>query len=390
MLFCHLHLFFYSRSNNSCFALQLKIRLRTALQTRSFNTKRAGENNPTPNEIKHCLVIGANDDRPEDVDIDILTGRFTDYPDHETLLLFRLYNFKEKLLKKQIWPNNQKLQDFYKFVLEKLCRRDGFEAHRSGGSSGLPKLDADFFRFIQRPGSFPRKGCGVKFIKVRRSWMCVYIRVLWKAGRTPGTKFTYSTPRRGGQFNVSREVLDSFPFLFDFVEAKILAASILSELNKQVSRVPVQEAAVRYELSVIGLATQAAQATLAWSTAASTSSSTATSTLGKRKRSATQAAQAAVAESTASSRATSTLSNRKLRHDRKLFRESVIAGYAVRNKNTLVQHPVGFHRDIFTKNKQCLENRFCFVVHGQHEGDPMGRGGGGKSKFIAAILDWAK
>ena len=59
------------------------------------------------------------------------------------------------------------------------------------------------------------------------------------------------------------------------------------------------------------------------------------------------------------------------------------------NNNTLVEHPVGFHRDVFASGKECLENKICIVVHGQHGQDPMGRGGLGPKKHIVCFLDWA-
>ena len=55
-------------------------------------------------------------------------------------------------------------------------------------------------------------------------------------------------------------------------------------------------------------------------------------------------------------------------------------------KFTLVQHPVGYHCDVFSDNKPTLENRICFV-----DNDIIwstGRGGAGKSKFVWALLDW--
>lgn len=54
-----------------------------------------------------------------------------------------------------------------------------------------------------------------------------------------------------------------------------------------------------------------------------------------------------------------------------------------------MQHPVGFHRDVFRLGKECLENKLCFVAHGQHNQDPMGRGGAGSETFVVVVLDWA-
>lgn len=59
-------------------------------------------------------------------------------------------------------------------------------------------------------------------------------------------------------------------------------------------------------------------------------------------------------------------------------REITLSHYIYQNKeHTLVQHPVGYHRDFFKDGKECLENKFCFVVHGGHASSQMGRGGHG-------------
>ncbi len=113
--------------------------MRTAFQNKEFDELLAGTNDPTPSQIKGCYVVSSNDPSRGDIDIDILTGRFTgapeDYdkdPQCETLLLFRVYNFRKKLLKKNIWPSNKMLQAFYK-VCRSKCRKNGFEVSRHGG-----------------------------------------------------------------------------------------------------------------------------------------------------------------------------------------------------------------------------------------------------------------
>ncbi len=142
----------------------------------------------------------------------------------------------------------------------------------------------------------------------------------------------------------------NFRSFFHFAETKILAALVLDVLNQDTVRVPIQKEAVGYELSVL--------------------------------KSSTNAAWVALSEPIAGNK-------RQMWEWRKLFRLEVIARFVKQNKHTLVQHPVGFHQDVFKKGKQCLENKFCFVVHGNHKDDPMGRGGQGMSKFVVAILDWA-
>jgi hypothetical protein len=293
--------------------------------------------------------------------VDIITGRYDKYPDNDSLLLFRVYDFKTKVENEgNKWPSDNKLQAFYKLCLNKLCKRGGWEAKRPGGSSGRPRYDAEFFRFIKRPGSFPRKGRGVKFVKYGRQWLCGYIRVKARARRFPGVSFSYSAPRRGGQFNVAEDVLNRFPFLVDFAEIKIYAALVLNSLNQQESSVPVQKSAVAYELGVLQMCAAEATTELVL-------------------------------------KGTDELPPKQIRKERrswadnhrKRFRRMVIEKFTSHNQHTLVQHPVGFHRDIFRDGKECLENKICFVLDGQHVSDPMGRGGRGHDKFVVVFLDWA-
>jgi len=63
------------------------------------------------------------------------------------------------------------------------------------------------------------------------------------------------------------------------------------------------------------------------------------------------------------------------------------------NSHTLVQHPVGLHKDVFGKRHdgtplKSLENKTVFCHAGLFSKYGVGRGGYGHGKFAFAILDW--
>ena len=316
----------------------------------------------------------ANERRPRGVNIDIITGRFNSHQDEESLLLFRVYDFKKKVnskkkegeedkwptdkkvnLKKKEgeedkWPTDKALYKLYKHCLKKLCKKGGFEVNRHGGSSGKPVLDRHFFNFLHWYGCFPRKAGAIKFIKLDRGWMCVYMRARPKGNLLAAT-YVYSPPKRGGQFNVSADLLREYPFLYDFAETKITAALILEHLTSMGKMAPVQRAAVIRELSVLESSIK-------------------------------------VASNAANKVATGASGDPGAITCEDEFRLLVIEHFVSRNKHTLVQHPVGFHLDVFARGAECLENKICIALHGQHTGDPMGRGGKGHKTKVVCFLDW--
>jgi hypothetical protein len=64
---------------------------------------------------------------------------------------------------------------------------------------------------------------------------------------------------------------------------------------------------------------------------------------------------------------------------------------ALNASHTLVTHPVGFHRDVFSSGQAEIENKLLIVSFDRSKlGEKLarGRGGAGPGIFVYAILDW--
>ena len=60
---------------------------------------------------------------------------------------------------------------------------------------------------------------------------------------------------------------------------------------------------------------------------------------------------------------------------------------ALENRYSLVGYPVGYHVDVFNEGNHSLESKICLSM----DVIPVcniGRGAGGESKFVFALLDW--
>lgn len=155
----------------------------------------------------------------------------------------------------------------------------------------------------------------------------------------------YGTPKRGGQFDVDQETMSKFPFLYEFAETKVHGAYLLRALNSRLS-CPVQPIAVANEIRIYERAVYIAPG-MKWTS----------------------------------------LSCKGRETECRPRREALVQ-FVAHNKHTLVTHPVGFHVDVFAKNKECFENKVCFRATGRQK-CPMGRGGSGQNKYTFCVLDWA-
>ena len=63
-----------------------------------------------------------------------------------------------------------------------------------------------------------------------------------------------------------------------------------------------------------------------------------------------------------------------------------VVNVSLMNKYSYVEHPVGFHVDVFKEKKPVLENKICFFD--ESITGSTGRGGAGKANFVWALLDW--
>jgi len=294
-------------------------------QVQAFDDSRLGENNPTSEEISRSVLYSGERSRP-DVDVTIITGRFDSSKSHEALLLMRFHKVVPDLSKHEI-------QLLFNSILP-ACGKDSYEVVRRGGSSGATTLDPHFFKFVGMSGHFPRQGRGVKFERFGNKWLCHYMRT--EPGGTALKMYSYGPPKVGGSFKLSPSLLVEYPFLLKFAQTKIDCALILDYLNcLPTAKVKIVPGAVYNELNNLKESfrlVKESSPTPEWSAEV-----------------------------------------------------SVLVKFNTFQRHTLVCHPVGYHRDVFSGSRlESLENKVCFVYEGRAG---LGRGGF-KGKFVFALLDW--
>jgi hypothetical protein len=273
-------------------------------------------------EIKCCKYFSQPADKK--VDVSILLGESPTSSNHYSLLLLRFWRtkpFSPNFTETKLWND-----------ISKVLPRNGTSATRLGGSSGtLPRKSSEIFRkFIKQPGSFPRKVVGVKFLRSKLFYRCLYISP-YSGIATNRTK--YSEAYKGGVFRVTEKMLERSPYLFEFAEKKIMAAIICANILA-LTGVFIQPQAVDHELQTL-------------------------STVLKEDMS---------------------------RSNFRMQRKKVLHRFISKSRHTVVTHAVGYHRDVFDKSKPILENKKCFIVPSLGTG--CGRGGAGKDNFVVALLDW--
>ena len=286
-----------------------------------FNSSKMGENSPEIEDLRICQYF--NKPLDKSVDISILLGESLPSSTHHSLLLMRFWKtnkFSAKFSEKTFWKD-----------IMSVLPRNGTSATRIGGSSGKVQMAPTkiFHDYVKQPGAFPRKVVAVKFLPNNLYYQCLYISP-YTGKATNRTK--YSPAHIGGIFKVSENMLQRFPFLFDFVEFKIFSAIICTNLLAMTGLV-IQPKAVDNELKKF----------------------------------------------------TRVLSD-EMKSPFLSKRHKVLHKFISLSRHTVVTHPVGYHRDVFDKGEPILENKKCFIVPGIGTG--CGRGGAGRNKFVVVLLDW--
>jgi hypothetical protein len=200
-----------------------------------------GTNEPTVSEMAQSYFL----DCPfssTNVDVTIIAGKPSNGPgQHYPLLLLRFWDF----------AIDTKKINFKKFFDEsmKLVPRGGVSVTRLGGSSGTMQHESQqqLFEFLGRPGSFPRKARGVKFVNRPLYLQCLYISPY--SGRAT-FRAKYSPVHIGGAFKPTSRLVKQYPFLYSFAEAKVVSALLLERFN-DTQDFNIHEAAVMKEVGVI-------------------------------------------------------------------------------------------------------------------------------------------
>ena len=281
----------------------------TLPQINTFDVSLKGTNSPTYDEIRRGRVYSGEHSRG--VDVTIILGMFNDSMDCDNALLVMRFH---KLMKKEMKSIKKQQIGLFQCVLN-LIAKGGYEAKRTGGSSGLTRINSDLFSFMNVPGNFPVKGKSIKVLRKKLTFECFYIsRMKEKAGTF--VKVIYSQPKVGGSFHLPFEVLSQFRFLKKFILSKVMAAMILKYINDETYK-KVQVDAVANELSNVKL---------------------------------------------------------PLNKQNPTEFDEMIQLYNTFNKFTLVTHPVGYHLDVFSEKKPSLENKMCFIHTQKREMVEVGQG----------------
>jgi hypothetical protein len=305
----------------SMFSFQFQIEL-IVFEKTCFFDERNKHKHPTVEQLRGATVYEEPTSH-SDIGITLLIGESGNgICDH--LLDARWHNI-------EAFQNLSKANDIELYHdCKKLLPRGGYEAHRSGGSSGVTKVNKEFFNFIHQAGNFPRQGSGIKFIQRNTKWEALYIKT---DSDEREAKFypNYTQPQHGGSFKLPTAVLKQYSCLQEFMELKIYTALILQELNKT-RAIPIQPAAVQDQLKQLEIA---------------------------RSKSDTYF--------------------------------EVLANVSDLNKYSKVAYSVGYHVDKFKKDGEgvyqpSLENKVCFINIQQW--GTCGRGGAGPEQFVWALLDW--
>ena len=276
------------------------------------------------------------------VDVWIILGTVSEIAKNVHLVNMR---WKSHLSHK--WKKDLMKKTLYKDIMAEL-KHDGLELIRKGGSNGLPTYNNDgILQLLSKESTFPRKGKGVKLVQQGKLWKCYYL----AARKEPYqisysrkfTSYSYPQPKTGGQFEISKELLQKYNDVFvSMTEVKYNSALLCLEISKYLG-VNIQSDAVNKSIQDIV-----------------TQKSYLKDFYQEEKNS---------------------------KHTSKQRHNHLLRLLCLENKYSLVAYPVAYHYDKFDSGKASLENKTCFSFHSKNRNN-CGRGGDGKGKFVFAILDW--
>lgn len=261
------------------------------------------------------------------------------------LLLCRFHKMKTP-------PMGNEAQRALFVALNQKAGKNGWEVSRTDGSCGLTQVDWELISALQGFSLFPRRSKDIIILQEKLSWECTYISpyrpsdtsiIKWNQDNPMcpvdenhpwiPVRVQYPQPQRGGSFQITPDLAERYPFLYEFTECKFKAAFVLSYLHeRQLVPYCITPLACSNEISHLQECTAK----------------------GLQRELPTQ-------------------TDTKTR-ELELWRHIYIA-VMLSNKFTLVCHPVGFHNHVFSDKQDSLENKMTFVNHGFVRS--IGRGGNG-------------
>ena len=220
-------------------------------------------------------------------------------------------------------------------------RRDGMDITRKGGSNGNPTFNNyDILSLLKSNQTFIRKGKGVKVVRAAKKWHCLYISA---GGKTKSkhcfdrqvTQWVHVQPQLAGQFDMNDVFFRKYSSVVKaMTEVKYNSALLLVEISNYLD-IKIQNGAVTAALEDLNAC------------------------------------------------------NNFLKHVKNIceFESKLVKTLTYGNKFSLVAYPVSYHFDTFIDGCMSLENKICFGFNITDGSNNIGRGGGGKSKFVFALLD---
>lgn len=334
-----------------CTQKKYKVRVLFVPKACEYDKSRKGCNKITPKELEGSFYYDQNANAIDDYDVTIIVG-FEDGGTAASVLLCRFHKFDPCIANPRAL-----LIDLQKELTNKYERR------RVGGSSGFMTYSEELMKgLLGVSNSSPRASKGAVWLRDKDN---LKIHLLYFSTKECELKDAYyTTPRPGGSFQMTEELMEKYHFLHDFIATKPLAAAIFTEIESMIGNYPnlpqlkICTIAVKHELQNAEIARHFVKTFI--------------KKYNRRKAS----------------------KERYKRHEHSLL---FYRFYAIHFLNfTLVMHPVGGHLDVFADKQPSLENRVCFSFdldqNGrtgiQHTGYRYGRGGAGMNKFCFALLDW--
>ena len=328
------------------------------MKKKPFNLKRKATNIPTPDELLDSYLFEKTGPFKRKVDITIILGTDSVCSSFGSILLCRFHKVK-------CYLSHKEKEDLLSSVWQSM-KNNKFECRRTGGSSGLISSTKENVvkKLMSHPGSAPRNGKGVIWIRGIDTWYLYYIGTYENEVK----QCQYTNPVPGGSFRFHHKSIKKHQILAEFISIKPIAALIVQGIQGKLNE------SIEFNTSITPQAISAELMNI----------------------SETQSVMM-----TAQSGSTDNLPLDLKPIPKQMKGNPWVLFYSIYNRDhvkfTMVAHPVGYHLDSFKHKIPSLENKFCVEMLQDRinqkmlfNSNPHGRGGGRTANhFVYGLLDWS-